>query len=262
MIGYPSNPTAYVADLAFYERLVAFAREHELIVISDLAYAEIYFGDTPTPSILQVEGAKDVAVEFTSMSKTYSMAGWRIGFAVGNARLIEALARVKSYLDYGAFTPIQAAAVAALNGPQDIVEFNRKLYKKRRDVLVECFGRAGWDIPVPQAIDVRLGSDPRALPQPRRDGILEETADRGARCRRSRRRLRRGRRRLRPHRPGRERATAAPGSARRKEDARKLDQRSSAVETVTTPQRVRSPLSGAAATRVPPRPPKPNAKWL
>src|SRR3954469_5112619 len=151
VVGYPSNPTAYVADLGFYERLVAFAREHDLIVISDLAYAEIYFGDDPTPSILQVEGAKDVAVEFTSMSKTYSMAGWRIGFAVGNARLIEALARVKSYLDYGAFTPVQAAAVAALNGPQDIVDANRKLYKKRRDVLVESFARAGWPIPVPQA---------------------------------------------------------------------------------------------------------------
>jgi alanine-synthesizing transaminase len=151
VVGYPSNPTAYVADLPFYERLVAFARQHDLIVISDLAYAEIYFGDTPTPSILQVEGAKDVAVEFTSMSKTYSMAGWRIGFAVGNPRLIEALARVKSYLDYGAFTPIQAAAVAALNGPQDIVEQNRALYKKRRDVLVESFGRAGWNIPVPEA---------------------------------------------------------------------------------------------------------------
>src|SRR5881227_2620173 len=96
VVGYPSNPTAYVADLPFYERLVTFAREHELIVISDLAYAEIYFGDAPTPSILQVEGARDVAVEFTSMSKTYSMAGWRIGFAVGNARLVEALARVKS----------------------------------------------------------------------------------------------------------------------------------------------------------------------
>jgi alanine-synthesizing transaminase len=151
VIGYPSNPTAYVADLGFYRRLVAFAREHELIVISDLAYAEIYFGDEPTPSILQVEGAKEVAVEFTSTSKTYSMAGWRIGFAVGNARLIEALARVKSYLDYGAFTPIQAAACAALNGPQDIVAENRALYKKRRDVLVESFGRAGWDIPPPQA---------------------------------------------------------------------------------------------------------------
>jgi len=151
VIGYPSNPTAYVADLAFYERLVAFARENDLIVISDLAYAEIYFGDVPTPSILQVEGAKEVAVEFTSLSKTYSMAGWRIGFAVGNAKLIAALGRVKSYLDYGAFTPIQAAACAALNGPQDIVEANRKLYRKRRDVLVESFGRAGWTIPPPAA---------------------------------------------------------------------------------------------------------------
>ena len=151
VVGYPSNPTAYVADLAFYERLVAFAREHDLIVISDLAYAEIYFGDTPTPSILEVEGAKEVAVEFTSMSKTYSMAGWRIGFAVGNARLIEALARVKSYLDYGAFTPVQAAACAALNGPQDIIEYNRALYKGRRDALVQSFARAGWDIPEPSA---------------------------------------------------------------------------------------------------------------
>jgi len=151
VIGYPSNPTAYVADKPFYEKLVAFAKEAGLWIISDLAYAEIYFGDTPTPSILEVDGAKDVAVEFTSMSKTYSMAGWRIGFAVGNAKLIDALARVKSYLDYGAFTPVQAAATAALNGPQDIVDYNRALYKKRRDVLVDCFGRAGWDIPVPQA---------------------------------------------------------------------------------------------------------------
>ena len=151
VIGYPSNPTAYVADLGFYEKVVGFAREHGLWVISDLAYAEIYFGDAPTPSILQVPGAREVAVEFTSMSKTYSMAGWRIGFAVGNRALIAALARVKSYLDYGAFTPIQAAAVAALNGPQDIVEANRRLYKSRRDCLVECFGRAGWEIPPPAA---------------------------------------------------------------------------------------------------------------
>ncbi|MDP9163609.1 MAG: LL-diaminopimelate aminotransferase [Pseudomonadota bacterium] len=151
VVGYPSNPTAYVADLPFYQRLVAFAQAHELIVISDLAYAEIYFGDVPTPSILQVEGAKDVAVEFTSMSKTYSMAGWRMGFAVGNARLIGALTRVKSYLDYGAFTPIQAAATAALNGPQDIIAENRALYKRRRDVMVDSFAKAGWTIPVPQA---------------------------------------------------------------------------------------------------------------
>ena len=151
VVGYPSNPTAYVADLPFYQRLVDFAREHDLIIISDLAYAEIYFDNVPTPSILQIEGASEVAIEFTSMSKTYSMAGWRIGFAVGNERLIEALARVKSYLDYGAFTPVQAAAVAALNGPQDIVEYNRDLYRGRREVLIDCFARAGWEIPVPSA---------------------------------------------------------------------------------------------------------------
>jgi alanine-synthesizing transaminase len=151
VIGYPSNPTAYVADLPFYEKVIDFARAHGLWVISDLAYAEIYFGDEPTPSILQVKGAKEVAVEFTSMSKTYSMAGWRIGFAVGNATLIGALTRVKSYLDYGAFTPVQAAATAALNGPQDIVAANRALYKARRDCLVECFGRAGWEIAPPAA---------------------------------------------------------------------------------------------------------------
>ena len=151
VMGYPSNPTAETVDLPFYEQVVAFAKAHGIWVISDLAYAEIYFDGVPTPSILQVPGAKDVAIEFTSMSKTYSMAGWRIGFAVGNRQLIAALTRVKSYLDYGAFTPIQAAAVAALNGPQDGIAATRALYKARRDVLIESFGRAGWDIPVPRA---------------------------------------------------------------------------------------------------------------
>ncbi|CAA9489776.1 MAG: Aspartate aminotransferase [uncultured Sphingomonadaceae bacterium] len=151
VMGYPSNPTAETVDLPFYERVVAFAREHGLWLLSDLAYSEIYFDGAPTPSILQVPGAKDVAVEFTSMSKTYSMAGWRVGFAAGSPRLIAALTRVKSYLDYGAFTPIQAAAVAALNGPQDIVEENRRLYRRRRDMLVDSFARAGWEIPPPRA---------------------------------------------------------------------------------------------------------------
>jgi alanine-synthesizing transaminase len=151
VVNYPSNPTAETVDLAFYERLVAWARENKVWILSDLAYSELYFDDRPTVSILQVTGAKDVAVEFTSLSKTYSMAGWRIGFAVGNAKLIAAMTRVKSYLDYGAFTPIQAAACAALNGPQDIVAKNRDLYHKRRDVLVESFSRAGWDIPPPRA---------------------------------------------------------------------------------------------------------------
>ena len=151
VVNYPSNPTAEVVDLAFYERLIAWAKENKVWILSDLAYSELYYDGNPTPSIMQVKGAKEVAVEFTSMSKTYSMAGWRMGFAVGNRDLIAAMTRVKSYLDYGAFTPIQAAACAALNGPQDIVETNRKLYHDRRDVMVDAFGRAGWDIPPPPA---------------------------------------------------------------------------------------------------------------
>jgi len=148
---YPSNPTAYVATLDFYKDLVAFAKKHEIFILSDLAYAELYFDGNPPPSVLQVPGAIDVTVEFTSMSKTFSMAGWRMGFAVGNERIIAALARVKSYLDYGAFTPVQVAATAALNGPEDCIREVREIYKKRRDVLVESFARAGWDIPPPAA---------------------------------------------------------------------------------------------------------------
>jgi alanine-synthesizing transaminase len=152
VICYPSNPTAQVADLEFYRDVVAFAKKHELIVLSDLAYAEVYFDDNaPPPSILQVPGAMDVAVEFTSLSKTFSMPGWRMGFAVGNERLISALTRVKSYLDYGAFTPIQVAAAAALNGPDDCIKEMRAIYKKRRDAMVDSFARAGWVIPAPQA---------------------------------------------------------------------------------------------------------------
>jgi alanine-synthesizing transaminase len=151
VVCYPANPTAYVADLDFYRDLVAFARKHRIFILSDLAYAEVYFDNNPPPSVLQVPGALDVTVEFTSMSKTYSMPGWRIGFAVGNERIIGALARVKSYLDYGAFTPIQVAATAALNGPDDCVRDMRATYKRRRDALVESFGRAGWPIPAPPA---------------------------------------------------------------------------------------------------------------
>jgi alanine-synthesizing transaminase len=148
---YPSNPTACVADLDFYRELVAFAKRHSVLLLSDLAYAEVYFDNDPPPSVLQVPGAMDVAVEFTSMSKTYSMPGWRIGFAVGNERIIAALARVKSYLDYGAFTPIQVAATAALNGSDDCIHEMRATYKRRRDALVESFGRAGWPVPSPRA---------------------------------------------------------------------------------------------------------------
>ena len=151
VVCYPANPTAYVASLDFYRDLVAFAKKHGLFILSDLAYAEVYFDDNPPPSVLQVPGAIDVTVEFTSLSKTYSMPGWRMGFAVGNERIIAALARVKSYLDYGAFTPVQVAATAALNGPDECIQEMRATYKRRRDVLVESFGRAGWPIPAPRA---------------------------------------------------------------------------------------------------------------
>ena len=151
VVCYPSNPTACVATLDFYRDLVAFAKKHSLLLLSDLAYAEVYFDNNPPPSLLQVPGAIEVAVEFTSMSKTYSMPGWRIGFAVGNERLIAALGRVKSYLDYGAFTPIQVAATAALNGSDDCINEMRATYRRRRDALVESFGRAGWRVPAPSA---------------------------------------------------------------------------------------------------------------
>jgi alanine-synthesizing transaminase len=151
VVCYPSNPTACVASLDFYRDLVAFAKKHDLIVLSDLAYAEVYFDNNPPPSVLQVPGAMDVTVEFTSMSKTFSMAGWRMGFAVGNERLLAALARVKSYLDYGAFTPVQVAATAALNGPDECIREMRATYRRRRDVLVDSFAKAGWPIPSPSA---------------------------------------------------------------------------------------------------------------
>jgi alanine-synthesizing transaminase len=151
VICYPSNPTACVADLEFYRDVVAFAKKHEILVLSDLAYAEVYFEDNPPPSVLQVPGAMDVTVEFTSMSKTFSMAGWRMGFAVGNERVISALSRVKSYLDYGAFTPVQVAATAALNGPEECIVEMRNTYKTRRDAMVDSFARAGWEIPAPKA---------------------------------------------------------------------------------------------------------------
>ena len=165
VLSYPSNPTAIMASLDFYKEMVDYARKHDLILLSDVAYAEIYFGNEPPPSILQVPGAMDVAVEFTSLSKTYSMPGWRIGFAVGNERLVAALARVKSYLDYGAFTPVQVAASAALNGPQECIEEMRQTYKSRRDCLVETLHRAGWDIPSPPGTMFAWAPLPPAMEQ-------------------------------------------------------------------------------------------------
>jgi alanine-synthesizing transaminase len=152
ILNYPSNPTAQVATLDFYGQVVDFCRHHQIWILSDLAYAEIFFDEAnPPPSVLQIPGAKDICIEFTSMSKTYSMPGWRVGFAAGNPVLMNALVRIKSYLDYGAFTPIQVAAAAALNGPQDCVAETRQIYRERRDVLIEGMAQAGWDIPAPQA---------------------------------------------------------------------------------------------------------------
>ena len=151
VLNYPNNPTAVLADLDFYAQAVDFCRHHGIYLLSDTAYAEIYFDCEPPPSVLQIPAAKEIAVEFTSMSKTYSMPGWRIGFATGNKRLIAALARIKSYLDYGAFTPVQVAAVAALNGPQECVGEIRNIYRRRRDVLIAGLTAAGWNVPSPPA---------------------------------------------------------------------------------------------------------------
>jgi len=151
VVNFPSNPTAQVVDLDFYVKLVDFARENDLIVISDIAYAEITFDGYQCPSILQVPGAKDVAVEFYSLSKTYNMPGWRMGFMVGNSEIVGALAKIKSYLDYGTFQPLQIAACAAMNGPQECVEEIRQMYQARRDVLIDGMHKMGWMAEKPKA---------------------------------------------------------------------------------------------------------------
>jgi alanine-synthesizing transaminase len=151
VIGFPSNPTAKCVDLAFFERVIALAKEHGIFVVHDLAYADITFDGYVAPSIMQVPGARDVAVEFFTMSKSYNMAGWRIGYMVGNRDLVHALARIKSYHDYGTFTPIQVASIIALEGPQDCVEEIRKTYEKRRDVMVRGLREAGWQVENPKA---------------------------------------------------------------------------------------------------------------
>ncbi|HUP95811.1 MAG TPA: alanine transaminase [Burkholderiales bacterium] len=151
IVNFPSNPTTQCVDLAFFERLVAIAREHHIYVVHDLAYADIVFDGYKAPSILQVPGAREIAVEFFTMSKSYNMAGWRVGFMVGNRELVTALARMKSYHDYGTFTPIQVASIIALEGPQECVETVRSCYQKRRDVLTSGLQAAGWNVDVPKA---------------------------------------------------------------------------------------------------------------
>ena len=152
ILNFPSNPTARICTKDFYKEIVSYAIKRDIIILSDLAYSEIYFNEDDKPtSILEIERSKEIAVEFTSMSKTFSMPGWRMGFAVGNEYLISALTRIKSYLDYGAFTPIQVASVTALNSDEKIIDDIRKVYKERRDILIDSFSNAGWDIPSPKA---------------------------------------------------------------------------------------------------------------
>ncbi len=151
IINFPGNPTAQCVELDFFEKIIALAKEHNIWVVHDIAYVDIVFDGYKAPSILQIDGAKDIAVEFFSMSKSYNMPGWRVGFMCGNKELVAALARIKSYLDYGTFTPIQVAAIAALEGPQDCVAEIADMYKKRRDVLCEGLNSTGWPIEKPQA---------------------------------------------------------------------------------------------------------------
>jgi len=151
ILGFPSNPTAQCVDLAFFERVVAIAKQHDILIVHDLAYADIVFDGYTAPSIMQVAGARDVAVEFFTMSKSYNMAGWRIGFMVGNTDLVHALARIKSYHDYGSFTPVQVASIVALEGPQDCVADVRKQYEKRRNVMVKALHDIGWMVEKPKA---------------------------------------------------------------------------------------------------------------
>jgi alanine-synthesizing transaminase len=151
ILGFPSNPTAQCVELSFFEKIIALARQHDILVVHDLAYADIVFDDYKAPSIMQVPGAREVAVEFFTMSKSYNMAGWRIGFMVGNRELVHALARIKSYHDYGSFTPIQVASIVALDGPQECVEQVRSTYEKRRNVMVKALHDIGWMVEMPKA---------------------------------------------------------------------------------------------------------------
>ena len=183
ILNFPSNPTAQCVELPFFEKIVALAREHGIWIVHDLAYADICFDGWKAPSIMQVPGARDVAVEFFTMSKSYNMAGWRVGFMVGNRDLVNALARIKGYHDYGTFTPIQVATIAALEGPQDCVSEIAMTYERRRDVLVKGLHEAGWPVEKPEGVDVRVGADSRALPRAGLAGVRQAAAGARRRCR-------------------------------------------------------------------------------
>ena len=218
IINFPSNPTAQCVELPFFEKIVALARQNGIYVVHDLAYADIVFDGWKAPSIMQVAGARDVAVEFFTMSKSYNMAGWRVGFMVGNKDLVNALARIKSYHDYGMFTPIQVASIAALDGPQECVAEIATKYQDRRDVLVKGLHEAGWMVENPEGVDVRVGEDSGALPRRRLARIREAAAREGEGLGVAGHRLRRVRRRLCPFRADREQRAHAAGGPRHQAD--------------------------------------------
>jgi alanine-synthesizing transaminase len=197
LLNFPSNPTAQCVDLAFFEQVVAIAREHGIYVVHDLAYADLVFDGYKAPSIMQVDGARELCVEFFTLSKSYNMPGWRIGFMVGNRDLVHALARMKSYLDYGMFTPIQVAAITALEGPQDCVAQIRDMYQMRRDVLCEGLQAAGWPVDKPRGTMFVWARIPAPLCPPRFARIFQAAAGGSARSGLARYRLRRVWRRLR-----------------------------------------------------------------
>jgi len=163
ILNFPQNPTTKVVDLSFFERVVGFCRENDILLVHDLAYADIVFDGYKAPSVLQVPGAKDIAVEFFSLSKSYNMAGWRVGFCVGNPKMVKALVRIKSYLDYGMFQPIQIASIIALESPDEVAQEICSVYEKRRDKLIDGLNRAGWPVDPPKATMFTWAKIPEAL---------------------------------------------------------------------------------------------------
>ena len=203
VVSFPHNPTSACVDLAFMERLVNFALEHEVVICHDFAYADLGFDGYRPPSILQVPRAKECCVELYTLTKSFSMAGWRVGFVVGNPEIVAALTKLKSYLDYGTFQPVQIAAIVAMNEAKDYPDALQVIYQSRRDTLIEGLNRVGWEVSPPQRLDVRLGADPRAVSRDEVTRVREATHRRGRRCHQSRRGIRRGGRRpraLRAHR--------------------------------------------------------------
>ena len=226
LVSFPHNPTTHCVEKPFFENLVALAHKHGTMIVHDFAYADLCFEGYRAPSILEVPGAKDVAVEIFSMSKSFNMAGWRVGYCLGNAKMIAALGRIKSYLDYGVFQPIQIASIIALRECEEDTAKIRSTYLKRRDVLVAGLHRAGWMVEAPKATMFVWAQIPRKTPLGGIARVFEATATEGAGRRLARRRLRSRGRRLCSFCARRERTPHAPGNARHQEATERLVHRS------------------------------------